>query len=164
MDRPLPLELRPIAPADDAAVARIIREVMTSFGACGPGFAIVDPEVDAMSAAYAAPGAGYFVVTSGARVVGCGGYARLAGAGPEVCELRKMYFLPEARRRGAGRRMLDLILDRARRDGYATCYLETLVRMTDARRLYEAAGFAEIDRPMGSTGHFNCDCRYVRAL
>ena len=35
--------LRPITPADDAAVANIIRTVMPEFGAGGPGFAIHDP-------------------------------------------------------------------------------------------------------------------------
>ena len=54
--------LRPITPADDAAVAGVIRSVMPEFGASGPGFAIHDPEVDAMCAAYDRPGAAYFVI------------------------------------------------------------------------------------------------------
>ena len=43
--------IRPVRPGDDAAVAAIIRTVMPEFGADGPGFAIHDPEVSAMSAA-----------------------------------------------------------------------------------------------------------------
>ncbi len=54
--------IRPIRPADDAAVAAIIRTVMASFGASGSGFASQDPEVDAMSASYAAPRSVYFVL------------------------------------------------------------------------------------------------------
>ena len=54
--------LRLAQPADDGAIASIIRSVMPSFGACGPGFAINDPEVDAMSSAYRRPRAAYFVV------------------------------------------------------------------------------------------------------
>ena len=56
------LHLRPIAPRDDAAVAAVIRTVMPEFGCVGEGFSILDPEVDAMSAAYAAPRSGFFVV------------------------------------------------------------------------------------------------------
>jgi len=88
--------IRPIRPADDPAMAEIICEVMTSFGAFGPGFAINDPEVDAMSAHYPEPRAIFFVVEDGGRVLGGGGIAPLDGAEADVCELRKMYFLPAA--------------------------------------------------------------------
>jgi len=47
--------LRRIEPGDDPAMGAVIREVMTEFGAVGSGFSIEDPEVDAMSAAYAGP-------------------------------------------------------------------------------------------------------------
>ena len=49
------LELRPIRPADRAGVAHLIRTVMPEFGAKGPGFAILDPEVDDMFGAYRGP-------------------------------------------------------------------------------------------------------------
>jgi putative acetyltransferase len=156
--------IRRIEPADDQAVAAIIREVMTAYGACGEVFAITDPEVAAMYLSYQGRRAAYYVLCDGARVVGCGGYARLKGAGPEVCELRKMYFLPAARGRGWGRAMLVRIIEDARRDGYIACYLETLERMPEARRLYEAAGFRRVGAPMGHTGHHKCDCWYCLEL
>lgn len=149
--------IRPITLADDAAMATIIRTVMTEFGACGSGYSIHDAEVDAMSVAYAQPGAAFHVVTSNGVVVGGGGVAALDGGAPGCCELRKMYFLPEARGRGAGRALLALCLDDARRLGYTYCYLETLGRMTDAQRLYLRAGFTRLDAPMGHTGHHSCD-------
>ena len=62
--------LRPIAPADDAAMAAVIRAVMPEFGACGDGFAINDPEVDWMSRAYAEPRHAYFVLERDGRVLG----------------------------------------------------------------------------------------------
>src|SRR5690606_29509637 len=90
--------IRPIRPGDDAAVAAIIRAVLPEFGATGPGFAINDPEVDWMSRAYAAPRRAYFVIEGdGGRVVGGGGVGPLEGGDADTCELRKMYFLPEAR-------------------------------------------------------------------
>jgi len=155
---------RPIARRDDRAMAAIIRSVMTEHGACGPGFAILDPEVDAMSAAYGRRGHAYWVVVRGDRVVGGGGYGKLTGAADEVCELRKMYFLPEARGVGMGAALLGHVLEQAAIAGYRVCYLETLVAMVQARRLYEAFGFRRIDGPMGSTGHFSCDAYYARDL
>lgn len=158
------LETRAIRQSDDPAVARIIRTVMPEFGADGPGFAIHDAEVDAMFAAYAGPRAAYFVVTDGDRVVGGGGIAPLAGADPSVCELKKMYFLPEARGRGVGRLLLEQCLAAAREHGYRTVYLETLCGMKDAQRLYQKMGFLRIDGPMGNTGHFSCDTYYALKL
>ena len=157
-------KLRPIQPADDAAVAGIIRTVMPAFGAGGSGFAINDPEVDWMSRAYGAPRHAYFVVTRGARVLGGAGIAPLAGGDPDTCELRKMYFLPEARGLGAGAAMMQRCLDAARDAGFKRCYIETLAGMDAAMRLYERSGFRRIDAPMGATGHGGCDRYYLRDL
>jgi putative acetyltransferase len=155
---------RRIEAIDDVQVAALIRTVMPEFGASGAGFAILDPEVDAMSAAYARPRAGYWVLELEGAIVGGGGYAQLAGAEVDTCELRKMYFLPAARGRGAGRQLLETILAAAKDDGFTRCYLETLRTMTAAKRLYEAAGFVKLAAPEGATGHFGCDAWYARSL
>jgi putative acetyltransferase len=117
-----------------------------------------------MSSAYAGERSVYFVVTRGDRVVGGGGIAPLAGGDELTCELRKMYFLAEARRQGLGRVLLARCLAEARARGYATCYLETLTGMDAAQRLYERAGFKRLDAPMGATGHFGCNRFYALEL
>lgn len=156
--------LRPVRAADDPFVASIIRAVMPELGADGPGFAIHDAEVDAMSAAYRGPRAGYFVVERGGRVLGGAGFAPLGGGPRDVCELKKMYLLSEARGLGVGSRLLDRVLEAAARAGYARCYLETLDRMHDAQRLYVKKGFQRIEGPMGATGHFGCNRFYLTTL
>lgn len=153
-DRP---HIRPIRPDDDAAVATLIRQVMTEFGAVGRGFSIEDPEVDAMFRAYDRSGAAFWIVEGGGAIRGAGGYAPLDGGDPETCELRKMYFLPELRGLGLGAELLRLCLTGARQDGYRRCYLETLASMAAAQRLYRSFGFREIDAPLGATGHCGCD-------
>jgi putative acetyltransferase len=149
--------IRLISPGDDAAVAALIRGVMPEFGARGPGFALQDAEVAAMSQSYAAPRAAYFVVEQEGEIVGGAGLAPLAGADFEVCELRKMYFLATARGQGAGTVLLRHCLRAARGFGYQICYLETLRGMDAARHLYEKAGFQALSAPLGATGHFGCD-------
>lgn len=159
--------IRPIREADDPVVAEIIRTVMTEHGAVGDGFAIVDPEVERMSAAYADasdPPARYFVVEHGGQVIGGAGFAPLAGGGPGVCELRKMYLRPPVRGAGLGRRLLDHVLAHARAAGYSTCYLETMATMQRARALYESVGFERLSCALGATGHYGCDAWYARAL
>jgi putative acetyltransferase len=156
--------LRPIAPADDPAVAAIIRDVMTEHGASGDGFAIHDAEVGAMHAAYQGPRAAYYVVDDGGVVIGGGGFAPLVGGPPDTCELKKMYFRPAARGRGIGRALLERCLAEARDRGYARCYLETLDSMAAARHLYAKLGFRPRCGPLGATGHHGCDTFYERAL
>jgi len=145
-------------------MANVIRTVMPEFGADGPGFAIHDPEVDTMSAAYARPGTAYFVVEIEGRVIGGAGIAPLEGGDAETCELRKMYFLPEARGTGAASQVMRRCLDAARRAGFSRCYLETLTGMDAAQTLYLRHGFTRIDAPMGGTGHFSCDRFFLRNL
>lgn len=156
--------IRPIRPQDDAAVASIIRDVMTEFGAVGCGFSIEDPEVNAMCQAYAGPRSAFFVVEREGKVLGCGGMGPLAGGDQEVCELRKMYFRPELRGAGMGTRLLNTILDAARAAGYTLCYLETLAGMDRAAALYLKNGFETIPGPLGNTGHSGCNRFMTRAL
>jgi putative acetyltransferase len=156
--------LRPITAADDAAMAQVIRTVMPEFGACGPGFALSDPEVDHLSVAYSVPRAAYFVLERDGQVVGGGGIAQLAGGDPGVCELRKMYFLGEVRGHGQGRRLLQHCIDTARQFGYHRCYLETLTGMDAAQHLYADAGFKVLCGPLGATGHYACDRHFALDL
>jgi putative acetyltransferase len=156
--------IRPIEPRDDAAVASIIRTVMPEFGADGPGFAIHDAEVAAMSVAYARPRCAYFVIERYGKIDGGAGVAPLDGGDPDVCELRKMYFLTSLRGLGAGRAAMERCLAAARELGFRRCYLETLTGMDAAQRLYLANGFRRIDRSMGSTGHHGCNRFYLREL
>ena len=156
--------IRPIEARDNAAMALIIRTVMPEFGADGPGFAIHDAEVDTMYEAYARPRSAYFVVERDGAVIGGGGVAPLEGGDEGVCELRKMYFLPEARGIGAGSAMMLRCLDAARAHGFRRCYLETLTGMDAAQTLYLASGFRRIDHALGATGHHGCNRFYLREL
>ncbi len=156
--------IRPVRAADNEELGRIIREVMTEFGAVGEGYSIADPEVDAIFEAYPEPVAAYVVAEVGGRLVGGSGIGPLEGAGAGVCELRKMYLLPEARGLGLGRRLLEICLDAARERGYRMCYLETLAQMDRARKLYEDFGFRPLEAPLGDTGHFGCNRWYALPL
>lgn len=159
-----PATIRAMQAADNACVARIIRQVMTEFGAVGRGYSIEDAEIDAMYEAYPGPMAAFFVVEREGQVLGCGGMAPLAGGDPDVCELRKMYFLPELRGAGMGSKLMDVILDAARAAAYRKCYLETVERMQQARALYTRHGFRVIDQPLGHTGHGSCNHWMLKTL
>lgn len=158
--------IRRIQSRDDRRVAQLIRETLTEFQCTGPGYALHDAEVDSMSAAYEGDDRAFYVIELDGEVHGCGGFAPLAGAPPErrVGEIRKMYLDPSLRGRGAGRALLERILEGMRAAGYEDAYLETTSRMDAARRLYEKAGFRELDERWGDTGHDACDRCFARSL
>ena len=158
--------LRPIRPTDDEVIAATIRAVMTEHSCSGAGFALHDPEVAQMSAAYRGGDARYYVVEHACTVYGGAGFGRLAGssAADATCELRKMYFQLQARGRGLGHTMLALLLDEMRAAGYRRCYLETTSRMQAAQHLYRAYGFLPLAAAEGCTGHHGCDTFYAREL
>jgi putative acetyltransferase len=156
--------IRPVTTFDNAAVAAIIRTVMPEFGAGGKGFAIHDNEVDNIHAAFGQPRSAYFVCELDGKVVGGGGVAPLLNGDADTCELKKMYFLPEGRGKGMGRKMVEQCLRAAKDIGFLYCYLETFNTMKDAMVLYEKTGFEKIPGPLGNTGHFACDTFYRMRL
>lgn len=155
-------ELELIKPADNAAMAIVIRQGLTEFGANRPGFAWQDPELDNLSRAYSSDTTAYWVVRSRDGVVGGCGIGRLQGL-DDCCELQKMYVLAEHRGAGLGARLMDAALEFATRH-YRWCYLETLGGMTQAAGLYRRVGFIRLPLPIGQTGHNACDHWYIKEL
>lgn len=163
MRRQAEYQVRPIRKSDNKFMEKIIIDVMTEFGAVGEGYSIKDAEVANMFDAYNNDKSAYFVITRGKEVLGGAGVGILPEA-EDVCELKKMYFVPEIRGIGLGEKLLNLCLDAARKIGYKRCYLETLERMPQARGLYMKYGFDPINGPVGCTGHYSCDNYYIRDL
>ena len=155
-------QIRPIEKRDDAAVEAIIRACLIEYGANHAGTAWEDPDLCRFSEIYGGRGAAYFVAQDeGGRVVGGVGIGALPGV-EGVCELQKMYCLPEARGTGVAGALLAVALEYAR-GFYTRVYLETLPNMYRAHRFYEKHGFCRSDA-MGATPHFACDVRYVKEL
>ncbi len=152
--------IRKIVEDDNAAVADVIRSVMTEHGAVGEGFSIQDAEVDTMYQAYQGPRTIMYVIEHQAEVAGCGGLGPLVGGESNVCELKKMYFKPQIRGQGLGRILGEMLIVDARRLGYRQIYIETLASMQAANQLYQKLGFERRDEKLGDTGHCGCDTFY----
>lgn len=155
---------RPIQSKDIEQVAKLIRTVMTEFGCVGEGYSINDPEIDDMYHAYDRGGAAFYVIENKGRILGCGGIAPLEGGDGTTCELRKMYYYPELRGKGWGKKVLKHCLAIAKGKGYTCCYLETVARMEQANILYQKMGFEKSCERFGDTGHGSCESFYVKYL
>jgi putative acetyltransferase len=154
--------VRPIEKRDDAAIEAVIRACLVEFGANHAGTAWTDPDLCRFSEIYGKGGTAYFVAEDGeGRIVGGVGIGVLPGV-TGVCELQKMYCLPEARGTGLAHTLITLALDFAR-PRYARVYLETLPNMHRAQRFYEKHGFRRCG-VLGNTGHTACDVCYIKDL
>lgn len=151
----LPL-IREIQEQDNAAIASVIRAVLIEMEVPKVGSAYADPSLDYMYQHYQQDQGKYYVAELNGEIVAGGGFGSLPGAPAEVCELQKMYLLPQTRGLGLGQKLIERCIEDAKAMGYAQCYLETLPNMLAAQRLYKKMGFVYIDQPMGSTGHNAC--------
>jgi putative acetyltransferase len=163
------LKLRPIVPADNPFVESLVKTVLEEHGLIGPGWASGDAELKDMYATYQAAGSGYWVVedTETGKVLGGGGFGRLKGTteAENICELQKIYFAPEARGKGLGKQLLQLIIDEAAQAGYGTMYLESAPQLERAVGLYTQLGFERISCHLGDTGHqARCSLYMTRPL
>ena len=158
------IKIRPIQPNDNAQVAAVVRSVLIDFEVPKVGSAYSDASLDCMYESYQNKMSRYFVIEEENRVIGGGGIAPLANFDGNVCELQKMYFLPQARGKGIGTKLIDKCLQEAVQLGYESCYLETMHYMKAAQNLYKKYGFEQLDGPMGDTGHHACGVQMLKKL
>jgi putative acetyltransferase len=156
------MTIREINSQDNDQIAIIIRKVIIEMKAPKTGTAFGDPELDSLSLAFEGPRSKYFILENKKSILGGAGINPLNGYDSSVCELQKMYFLPEARGKGFGEIMIDKCLFHARENNFNSCYIETMSFMEAAQKLYLKKGFKYINEPLGNTGHKNCDVWMIK--
>ena len=158
------LEITPIKPEFDATICQIIKNVGAEFGAVGEGFGPSDAEVLNMSVHYTRESRSLYLVAllDGEVVGGCGIAPFLNNQ--KICELKKLFLLPQSRGLGLGKKLCLACLKFAEEMGFETCYLDTLSNMSSAVRLYESLGFEHLTAPMEGTEHNGCDVWMLKAL
>lgn len=158
------MRIRDIQSEDNAEIARIIKRILEDFGVPKIGSAYADESLNNMVEAYDIDNAHYFVVLIEGKLVGGAGIAQLDNYHGKVCELQKMYLLPEARGKGIGRELIKVCIEKAKQFGYEQCYLETMPNMKIAQKLYQNNGFRYLDATLGDTGHSACPVWMLRDI
>lgn len=158
------INIRPIEKKDNAAIASVIRMVLSEYNVPKVGTAYADPQLDFLFETYDIKKAIYYVVEKGNIIIGGAGIMQLENESQYICELQKMYVLPEGRGLGLGKQLMEICLQQAIAFGFESCYIETLPNMVDAQKLYLKTGFSYINSPMGNTGHTSCPVWMLKKL
>ncbi|HKG39857.1 MAG TPA: GNAT family N-acetyltransferase [Conexibacter sp.] len=143
------------ARADEPEAVRLLADYGAELVARGRPYSPVDPPPGAAGASWVEvhemepPGGAFLLLFDGSEPVACGGLRTLdaqAGLG----EVKRMYVVPAARRRGHARRLLGALEDAAREAGLTQLRLDTNAQQPEALELYEATGYTEIPDYNGS--------------
>ncbi len=114
-------------------VAEVQQEYVLRYG--GPDAAVVDP------GEFAPPSGLFLVGLLDGEPVAMGGWRRRAVG---VAEIKRMYVVESARRRGLSRLMLAELERSAAADGIAELVLNTGTEQPEAVRLYESSGYETV--------------------
>jgi GNAT superfamily N-acetyltransferase len=136
------LGFRP-CPVDEEPAATLVQGMRDEMAALYDGLDLDGADMPKAGPSELAPPGGTFVVGFEDDVpVCCGGIKRLPDG---ACEIKKMFVAEGARGRGVARALLVELERRARDLGYTVARLDTGPRQARAQRMYERAGYREIE-------------------
>ena len=159
------MRFREITPADDTALAELIRENLRARQLDIPGTVYYDENLYHLSDFYLADPARrfYYILADEADgVLGGIGLAEFplrAGC----AELQKLYLADRVKGRGLGYDLIARIEEKARVLGYREMYLETHDNLSAAIHLYQKCAYHEIERPAGVV-HATMNRFFLKAL
>lgn len=149
--------IRPIQVTDNAEIARIIKSVLTEFGANKPGTVFTDPTTDQLFELFQTPNSSYFIALENDKIIGGCGIFPTKGLPAGCVELVKLYISTAWRGKGIGYQLMEKCIAHAQALNFKEIYLETLPELHIAVGLYENMGFQYLEQPYGDSGHFACD-------
>ena len=136
----MPMEKFRAEASDSPSAAALLDAFETEIAGLYPGFTLASGP-SAGPADFAPPAGRFLVAYDGERPVACGGLKRLDA---RSAELKRLYVVPEARRRGVARRLIGELESVAREQGYSVIRLDTGANQPGAARLFESLGYRPI--------------------
>jgi len=134
------IEIRDAARKDRPSIRRLFHEYAAGLG-IDLGFQRFEEELDPLPGSCAPPEGRILIALGEDGAAGC---VAMRPQGKDICEMKRLYVRPGHRGQGMGRRLVNRIMEAARRAGYRAMKLDTLPAMIEARALYQALGFRPI--------------------
>jgi GNAT superfamily N-acetyltransferase len=129
--------------SDESPGRELMAELNDLFNAQYPGRAVKPGSVTTPDE-MVPPGGAFLVGYEDERAIAIGGLRPLEADG--ICEIKRMYVVPGAQSRGAGRALLAALEDKARELGYARVRLDAGRAQTRSIALFAKTGYIEIPR------------------
>ncbi|WP_415471286.1 GNAT family N-acetyltransferase [Clostridium saccharoperbutylacetonicum] len=101
-----------------------------------------DSELEHLFDKYGLPDGRLYIVKVENEVAGCIGLRKIDN---ENCEMKRLYVRPEFRGHKIAKKLVEMIIDDAKRIGYKSMLLDTLPFLEEAIYLYKKFGFYEIE-------------------
>lgn len=135
-----------ICPARSEDDLRVVATLMEAYAASlniNLDYQDFGAELAALPGKYAPPKGELFLARDKAGApLGCVGLRPTSTE--DVCEMKRLFLLPNARGLGVGKALTERVVEAARARGYRELRLDTLPAMNAAIDLYEKAGFRRV--------------------
>ncbi len=158
------MTIRPIQQEDNQELAAMIRAVFREYGIDRPGTVYTDPTTDILHSVFQEPGSAYWIAEDDGKIIGGCGIYPTKGLPNGCAELVKFYMAASHRGTGIGRKLMEQSIHSARALGYRQLYLESFPELNKAVSMYVKAGFRELLKPMGESGHYACTLWMLKEL
>lgn len=101
-----------------------------------------EKELQTLYEVYAPPMGCIILAKQEKQVMGC---IALKPIGEGICEMKRLYVRPEARGQYLGKKLVEELVDFAKKAGYNTMKLDTITSLKEAIKLYESKGFIKTE-------------------
>lgn len=136
------LEICPVETREEIEIVRgLLVEYANSLG-FDLDFQNFEEELAGLPGEYAKPTGSLLLAKHQGKAAGCVALRKLSD---NICEGKRLYVKPEFRGLKIGRKLVEAIIDEARKMGYSYMRGDTLSSMKAANYLYKSLGFYKIE-------------------